>query len=199
MQQIAQDSSFVHEKPTKWFNIENLILQDSYEELLLNPIPVEMFDEGYLNISLNCKKEVYKKLPNVWRYFIEELKSEDEDFSYKSFASIFCKFRKIELEWEIFHGEVSEIINESPKTFCHVFYLNKNDHWNDSWNGGEYLLTNPTREQPTSFRQFISRKRLSSFDNHSFFYLPEKGLWRGIPLMNTPEGVYKRTFIIAGY
>jgi hypothetical protein len=201
-------SDFRDRRPFPWANPQQFVTADGWRELIANlpdPAKFDVFKgkvrkHGQLSsdrLVLDWQEGL--ALPDPWRIFLEELRSETyarfvgELFGHKHFGFRF--------HWHYTPGgsTVPPHCDSKGKLGSHIFYLNTEDDWQWEW-GGETLILDdggriPTESSP-GFEDFDQFWAADTRDNRSLIFGRRGNSWHGVRTLSCPEGAMRKVFII---
>lgn len=194
--------------PFPWINPEGLIADDGYQELVANLPDPERFRSSFgkrrrhgqashdrFVLNYNDKLD----LPASWRQFVAELKGP----AYRRFLQRLLDAEKFDLTFHWHYTpngcSLSAHCDAEWKLGSHIFYLNTDDEWDESWGGQTLILDDggafSHRSAPDidAFRKVIPSKATG---NRSLLFQRTDHSWHGMYPLAQPDGVLRRVFIV---
>lgn len=137
-------------------------------------------------------------LSQEWTMFIEELQTSEPYLQMIRSLFELSSFR-IRFAWHMGFkdSEVSPHVDSSSKAGTHILYFNTRQDWEPAWGGSTLVLGNKqsTSDSP-DFTDFAQTVQIENVGNRSFLFKNGSNAWHGMKPLQSPQGVYRRTFNI---
>lgn len=200
--------SFRATQPYPWANPTEVLIRQSFDELLANLPDISMFKKTFGVKRANGQKSHNRyslkyqpglDIPEVWQAFIDELTGEE----YIGFLEDLFKARSIKLDMFWYYTPngcfVSPHCDHLRKLGAQIFYLNPEDDWDPSW-GGETLILDdggrlPRKSAPKfdDFDKFIAPP---ASGNQSLIFARTRHSWHGVREITCPEERLRKIFLV---
>lgn len=201
-------SQFRNAQPFPWANPSEMLFRSAYEELLNDLPDISLFKKSFGAARANGQKshdryslkfEPTLDVPKIWQEFIAELTGP----AYIGFLENLFNARSIYLDLFWYYTppgcSVSPHCDHLQKLGAQIFYLNKEEEWNENW-GGETLLLDDDgkfsrRSAPDfgDFKDFISPP---ASGNQSLIFARTGHSWHGVREITCPDDVLRKIFLV---
>lgn len=205
------NSDFQSNKPYPWVICKKIFLEDSLALLRSNmpDIGLYTYEDGWKRVGGQKPHVrhglVYKKgmlIPKPWLSFLDELDGPD----YRNFLRRMFGVDKFDLTfyWQLTGTGcgVSPHCDSERKIGSHLFYLNDNSDWNQSWGGATLILDDEGKLKPESNPDLEDLKivaRSESVPNSSLLFARTDHSWHGVRELTCPENISRKLFTVIVY
>ncbi len=201
-------SGFRERKPYPWANPQHFVTGDGWRELIADLPDAAGFDEfkgkmrKYGQVSrdrLVLEWQEHVSLPEPWRIFLEELRSE----AYFRFVAELLGHSDFGFRFHWHYRPAGSAVpphcDSKAKLGSQIFYLNTEDDWQQEW-GGETLILDDSGRFPTEsspdFEDFDQSWAADTRDNRSLIFGRQGNSWHGVRTLTCPEGAFRKVFIV---
>ena len=200
--------SFQQEKPYPWINPEGLLTPDGREQLLATLPDVSMFQRSFgvarahgqhSHDRFILEYQESLSLAPCWKAFINELNGKE----YQTFLRRLFNINSLELtlHWHYTPNgcSVSPHCDNKHKLGSHIFYLNTEQDWEESWGGETVILDDEgkfERRSAPSFDDFKKATISKAMGNYSLLFARKGNSWHGVREIQCPSDQMRRVFIV---
>jgi hypothetical protein len=204
-------AEFNARKPFPWCNPADILAAAGFDELAGNMPDVEQFRSFFGKQrkygQKSCDRYVldYEQgmaLSPQWLTFIEELKGDP----YRRFVANLLGVRTVRFRFHWHYTPsacaVSPHCDSRAKLGTHIFYMNTDRDWDESWGGATLLLNDQGGLSPKSnpgFDEFGSQTSTRFMGNRSLLFGRRGNSWHGVRPLSSPENTLRKVFIVAFY
>mgnify|MGYP000132621803 FL=1 len=199
---------FQEEKPYPWMNPEGLLTPDGREQLLANLPDVSMFQRQF-GVTRAHGQQSHDRfmleyqdslsLAPSWKAFVNELNGKE----YQTFLRRLFKNNALTLTlyWHYTPNgcSVSPHCDAKHKLGSHIFYLNTDQDWEESWGGGTVILDDEGkfhRRSAPNFDDFKKATVSKATGNYSLLFARKGNSWHGVREIQCPSDRMRKVFIV---
>lgn len=201
---------FLDRTPFPHVNPEGFLTDEGFRILMDNLPSMDLFSASF-GVERNYGQASHDRyelfhhdslpLPEAWKDFIRELRSDEYSDFLKRFFDITEPFT-IRFQWHyaVFGCSVSPHVDSRRKIGSHLFYLNTHDDWKEEWGGATIVLANTAkhipRESAPELGAFDVQITSKTLDNRSFIFKNTDNAWHAVAEMRPEEGHVRRMFAV---
>ena len=199
---------FQEEKPYPWVNPQGLLTSEGYEQLLATLPDVSLFERRF-GVARAHGQQSHDRftleyhdsldLAPCWKAFISELYGSE----YQSFLRRLFKNNSLELtlHWHYTPNgcSVSPHCDAKHKLGSHIFYLNTEQNWQETWGGETVILDDDgqfDRKSAPTFEDFKEPTISKAMGNYSLLFARNGNSWHGVREIQCPPDQMRKVFIV---
>ncbi len=201
-------NQFQQAHPYPWINPEGLLTEEGHQELLATLPDVSLFQrrfgvtrahgqQSHDRYTLEYEEDL--PLAPAWEAFIAEL----YDKQYQTWLKHLFNVHSLELtfHWHYTpHGcSVSPHCDAKHKLGSHIFYLNTEQDWEESWGGETVILDDAgkyDRKSAPKFEDFKKATVSRAIGNYSLLFARRGNSWHGVREIHCPPDKMRKVFIV---
>ncbi len=199
---------FQEAKPYPWMNPEGLLTADGRDQLLANLPDVSMFQQRFgvarahgqqSHDRFTLEYQDSLSLAPCWKAFVNELNGKE----YQNFLRRLFKNNALELtlHWHYTPNgcSVSPHCDAKHKLGSHIFYLNTEQDWEESWGGETVILDDEgkfDRKSAPDFDDFKKATVSKATGNYSLLFARKGNSWHGVREIQCPNDRMRKVFIV---
>jgi 2-oxoglutarate-Fe(II)-dependent oxygenase superfamily protein len=199
---------FQQEKPYPWINPEGLLTTDGHQQLLSTLPDVSLFQRRFGVARAHGQQshdrftlEYQDDLPLAppWKAFVAELYGKD----YQAWLKRLFNVNSLDftLHWHYTPNgcSVSPHCDAKHKLGSHIFYLNTEKNWQESWGGETVILDDGgqfTRQSAPKFEDFKEATVSKAMGNYSLLFARKGNSWHGVREIQCPGDYMRKVFIV---
>ncbi len=200
--------AFQKQQPYPWINPEGLLTPDGHKQLIATLPDVSMFQRRFGVTRAHGQQshdrftlEYQDSLPLApcWKAFIAELHGKE----YQTFLKRLFNNNSLELtlHWHYTPNgcSVSPHCDAKHKLGSHIFYLNTEQDWDESWGGETVILDDQgkfERKSAPQFDDFEEATESKATGNYSLLFARNGNSWHGVKKIQCPEDRMRKVFIV---
>ena len=199
---------FQQEKPYPWINPEGLLTPDGHQQLLLTLPDVSLFQRRFGVARAHGQQshdrftlEYQDDLPLTppWKAFVAELHGNEYQAWLKRLFNV--NSLDLTLHWHYTPNgcSVSPHCDAKHKLGSHIFYLNTEKNWQESWGGETVILEDEgqfTRQSAPKFEDFKEATVSKAIGNYSLLFARKGNSWHGVRAIQCPNDHMRKVFIV---
>ena len=200
--------AFQQTKPYPWINPEGLLTKEGHEQLLATLPDVSLFQRRFGVTRAHGQQshdrftlEYQDNLPlaPAWKTFIGELYGKE----YQTWLQRLFNVNSLELtlHWHYTPSgcSVSPHCDARHKLGSHIFYLNTENNWKESWGGETVILDDRgqfDRKSAPKFEDFKEATVSKAMGNYSLLFARKGNSWHGVREIQCPDDCMRKVFIV---
>ena len=204
-------AEFNAREPFPWCNPAEILTPAGFDALTANMPDRDQFQPFFgkqrKHGQKNCDRYVLDyeqgmELSPPWLDFIDELKGD----TYRRFVANLLGVRSVRFgfHWHYTPSgcEVSPHCDSSGKLGTHIYYMNTDQDWDESWGGGTVLLDGDKGLSPDGnpeFDEFENQTSTRFLGNRSLIFARRDNSWHGVRPLSNPENTLRKAFIVVFY
>jgi len=203
-----EPEAFEGARPFPWLNPHGVLTEAAYRGLVGALPPLEDCEKffgkqrKYGQQSHDRYRLEYERgldIPPLWQAFIDEL----EDPRYTAWLRGMLSTRNFRLHYHWHYApngcSVSPHCDSRGKLGSHIFYMNTNDDWQQSWGGETVVLNDGARfkaQSAPAWEDFDTAVPAQTLENYSFLFRRRGNSWHGVREIHCPEDRLRKVFIV---
>lgn len=209
--QALDEKAFRSQQPYPWVNPAGLVTNEGFAELRTNLPDIAHFrktfdkerkygQKSHDRYALKFSDAIAEYLPAPWLDFISELRGDE----YARFLRRTLGVSRFNLSFFWFFTpagcSVSPHCDHVNKIGAHLFYLNTDADWDDTWGGQTEVLIPAARIRRSSapeFSDFASAIPGKTGGTHTFLFKRTSNSWHGVREITCPPGHMRKLFMVS--
>lgn len=212
---IEEKDRFRNRKPYPYSVIQGILRSDAFDRLSLELPDLSLFEKqfGYQRAhgqqshdryALQYGSKIEARLPDSWQEFIEEIHGAKYQIFWREMFGLKSRERFVfTMHWHFAPAQasVSPHTDARRKLGSHIFYLNREDEWDEAWGGQTLVLDDHgqwPRHSAPDFEDLPQVAASKVLGNHSFLFEQNDHSWHAVRPVQCPKDKLRKVFIIVG-